>query len=381
MGRALETTCSNRAENSRLDTRRTTFVLLESRLTAAHHTLAKKPLTSREYEVVPRFIAFLEKNIVLATLALLSAVTVSTKAQLDAALQRARGGDVIQLARGQYGDLVLNGRQFDRVVTLQSANPLTPASFSTVKLLKVNNVALKNLEITRARGKDPYYTKMVQVSDSTNVSLTGGFVHGTANGSWVDDMSGMYVRNSKNIRINGVSFHDLAIALIVEDSSNFRIENNFFSYISVDSMEIPGTRDGVITENSMFLFNPAPTAHPDGIQCWTAGKTTGCKNITISYNKFFGAPGREFQGVFFGDEANVGGYDNIQIVGNVMSSLMWHAISVAGVDKALTIRNNTITAGPTYRSWIRTSGPATLSGNVAPTYSIAGKSGVPAGNR
>ena len=317
----------------------------------------------------------------IATLAMLSAITVSTKAQLDAAIARARGGEVIQLAKGNYGKVGIGGRKFSSTVTLQSANAAAPATFSTLQLGNVRNITFKDIEITRARGNDPVWAKMVEIYDSANVSFVGGYVHGPANGNWQDDMYGIYARYSSNVRISGVAFHDLSVALTLEDSDGYTVENSFFSYISRDAMNIPGTRSGRIDNNAMFLFNTAPDAHPDGIQCWTSGKKTGCKNMQITNNKFFGAPGHEYQGIFFGDEANVGGFDNIQITGNVMTNLMWHAIYIGGTGRGVTIRNNTVTAGPTYRSWIRTVGAAVLSGNVAPMYVIAGKEGVPAGNR
>lgn len=317
----------------------------------------------------------------IATLAMLSAVTVSTKAQLDAAIARARGGEVIQVAKGNYGVLTVPARQFSQTVTIQSANAAAPATFTKLQMQKVRNVAFKDLEVTRARGSDPEWSKLVDISDSANVSFLGGFVHGPANGAWEDDMYGMVVRRSANVRVQGVSFHDVSVALTVADTTGFTIESNFFSYISVDSIDIPGTQNGRIADNSMFLYVTAPGAHPDGIQCWTAGQKRGCNNLQIVNNKFYGTPGHEFQGIFFGDEAKVGGYENIQITGNVMTNLMWHAICVDGKGKGVTIRNNTVTANATYRSWIRTEGPATLSGNVAPTYIIAGKQGVPAGNR
>lgn len=317
----------------------------------------------------------------IATLAMLSAITVSTKAQLDAAIARARGGEVIQLAKGNYGKVSIKGRKFGSIVTLQSVNAATPATISTLVVRDARNITFKDLEITRARGIDPVWAKMVEMYDIANISFVGGFVHGPANGTWQDDMYGIYARNASNLKINGVSFHDVSVALTIEDSDSYTVQNSFFSFISRDAMNVPGTRSGRIDNNSMFLFNTAPLAHPDGIQCWTTGKKSGCKNMQITNNKFFGSPGHEFQGVFLGDEAKVGGYDNIQIIGNVMTNLMWNAIYVGGNGSGIAIRNNTLTAGPNYRSWIYTFGPATLSGNVAPDYVIAQKRGIPAGNR
>jgi hypothetical protein len=317
---------------------------------------------------------------VIATLAMLAAISVSTKEQLTTAIAQARAGDVIQLAKANYGAVTISGRSFSSTVTIKSASASAPATLSGLQLKNVSNLTFQDIEFTRERGTDPYWTKMVTAESATNLSFIGGFVHGPANADWQDDMYGMYIHNSTGIRISGVTFHDLRVALMIEDSTTFRIEKSFFSYLSADAMDIPGTNGGIIANNSIFTFDLMPGAHPDGIQCWTAGKTTGCKNLQITSNTFTGTVGNEFQGIFFGDEAGVNGYDNIQIVGNVFKNLLWHAICIAGQDTGLTIKNNNVTAGPNYRSWIRTAGPATVLGNVAPTYVIANKLGVPDGN-
>lgn len=317
----------------------------------------------------------------IATLAMLSAITVNTKAQLDAAINRARGGEVIRLGRANYGTVVIQNRSFTSPVVIKSAYPAAPALFSELRVRNVRNVTFNDIEVTRIRGTDPDWAKMIDINGGSNITFTGGFVHGPANNLWQDDMYGMYIRNVTNLKVSGVTFHDLRVALVVEDSSSFNIENNMFTHLSRDAMEIPGTRDGRIYNNSMALFGVKPGDHPDGIQCWTAGKTSGCRNIQIVMNRFIGSPGNEFQGIFFGDEAKVGGYDGVQIIGNTFANVMWHGINIAGPGTGIVIRNNILTAGPNYRPWIRTLGPATLSGNSAPTYVINGKEGAPSGNQ
>ncbi|WP_236704423.1 right-handed parallel beta-helix repeat-containing protein [Sphingomonas sp. HT-1] len=317
----------------------------------------------------------------IATLAMLSAITVNTKAQLDAAIANARGGEVIRLQRANYDTVVIRDRTFSSPIVIQSAYPNAPAMFKNLRVRNVRNVTFNNIEFTRIRGTDPDWAKMVDVNGGANITFNGGFVHGPANGMWQDDMYGIHVRNVTNLRVSGITFHDLRVALVVEDSTNFTIENNVFSHLSRDAMEIPGTRNGRIHNNSMSMFTLKPGDHPDGIQCWTAGKTTGCKNIQITMNRLIASPGNEFQGIFFGDEAKVGGYDNLQIIGNTFVNVMWHGINIEGPGTGVVIRNNSLSAGPNYRPWIRTVGPATLSGNIAPMYIIAGKQETPPGNK
>ncbi len=317
----------------------------------------------------------------ITALAMLTTVTVSTPAQLDAAIGRARAGDVIRLQRANYGKVGIRDRAFSSPVLIKSAYPSAPAKISELKMRDVSNITFEDIEFTRIRGTDPDWAKMVEINGASNITFNRGFVHGPVNALWQDDMYGMYLRNITNLRVNGVTFHDLRVALVVEDTSNFNIENNVFTHLSRDAIEIPGSRHGRIYNNSMALFTLKPGDHPDGIQCWTAGKTKGCNNIQIVMNRFIGSPGNEFQGIFFGDEAKVGGYDALQIVGNTFVNVMWHGINIEGHGTGIAIRNNTITAGPNYRSWIRTIGPAAVSGNIAPAYLIENRHGTPAGNQ
>ena len=317
----------------------------------------------------------------IASMVLMSAVTVSDLSGLNAAVQRAKGGDEIILAPGDYGMVQFVNAAFDKPVTIRSQDPRHPARFARLRMLNPRNIIFSDIEITRVRGAEPEWAKLAEITGGSDVTIRGGSVHGSLNGSPRDDLSGIFARKTTRFRVSGVTFKELSVALIIEDSNDFTVERSNFSYLGVDSMEIPVANGAHIIGNRFSDYRPNPGAHPDAIQCWTVRKPAGCHDVLISHNVFQGAPGYEFQGVFFGDEAKVGGFDRIEISDNIFSGLMWHAIYIGGAGEGIKITNNTIQAGPTMRSWIRTVGPAQLSGNVAPTYAIAGGNTVPRGNR
>lgn len=315
-----------------------------------------------------------------AIFAMAAAYPVTTREQLVAAVTKAKGGDVIVLAEGDYGLLQFNNAQFETDVTIRSKDPERPARIAGLRMQGPRNVVFEDIEFTRARGNDPAWAKIIEVNGGYNFTIRGGFVHGALNGSPADDINGILLRNIQRVTVAGVTFRELNNALIVGDSTDVVIDGNSFSYMAADGIDIPGVNRAKITNNHFYEFRTVDGAHPDAIQCWTRNEASACKNISIRHNNFDGAPGHEFQGVFFGDEAKIGGYDNIEIADNVFTGTMWHAVYL-GAGSNIVIKNNVITAGPTMKPWIRTESPATLIGNTAPTYVIGGVQKPPKGNK
>lgn len=316
----------------------------------------------------------------LAALALMSTVTVTTPAALTAAIAKAHGGDVIVLAPGDYQAQRFIDTAYSAPVIFRSADPKRPASISKLNMKDARNVTFQDIEFTRNRGNEAWWDGIIRIQGGANITFRGGSVHGSLNNFAGDDFMGISVKETDGLKVLGVTFKQLNIALAIDNGTNFVVQGNSFSELSLDSMEIAGSRDGLIEKNHYFNYQPAPGAHTDAIQCWTRKKKNACKNITIRDNWFDSAPGQEFQGVFFADEDKIGGYDHIHIINNRFNNTAWHAIYI-GPGSDIVIQDNTISASAKIRPWIKTETPAVVTGNTAPTYLIAGKKGVPRGNR
>ncbi len=65
-------------------------------------------------------------------------------AELSAALKNAQGGDIFELASGNYGALTL-ATAFRKPVTLRSADPKAPACFTEMSLNGAENVTLDGI--------------------------------------------------------------------------------------------------------------------------------------------------------------------------------------------------------------------------------------------
>jgi len=314
-----------------------------------------------------------------ALLLAITSLTVGTNAELTLALKNAKGGERIALLPGNYGQIVLQNRTWWNAVTIESADPQRPAAIARFVTQNTTGMTLNNIEFTRLRGSEPEYNKIIDISNSAYIRFNGGSVHGSLNKDPSDDLQGMIIRGSNGFAVTNMAFTDLYIGLTCDDCTNFSIQGNTFTFIGSDGIDIPGARGGKIQLNTFRDFRPLPGVHPDGIQCWTTRKPSGCKDVLIFRNTFQGDPGHEFQGIMFGDEDGVGGYDRIRIELNTFSQTMWNAVNLArGAEQV--ILNNRITAGPNFKPWFRTVSPVTISGNSAPDYLVEGKRGVPVGN-
>ncbi|WP_010546189.1 right-handed parallel beta-helix repeat-containing protein [Sphingomonas elodea] len=305
---------------------------------------------------------------------------VGSDVQLAAALKVAKGGERIMLRPGNYGLVVVQNRTWPKPVTIESADPARPATISRFLAVNTTGMTLRNLEFTRSLGAERVWAKIAEITGGADIRFEGGSFHGSLDGDPSNDMQGLSARGTKNLVVSGMKFQDLNLGFICDDCSDLVVRNSVFSFLATDAMNIPGARGATITDNFFHDFRPIPGAHPDGIQCWTLRKISGCKDVAITGNTFRGDPGHEFQGVFFGDEAKVGGYDRILIANNSFVCTLWHAVNIS-LGSDIQIIDNEIVAGPNYKPWFRTNGPARVIGNIAPAYVIENRQGVPAGNR
>ncbi|WP_313534414.1 right-handed parallel beta-helix repeat-containing protein [Sphingomonas sp.] len=307
--------------------------------------------------------------------------TVTTPAELAAALRSAAPGGIVALAPGHWPDIAIAGASYVAPVTITNADPANPAIIRRLVVKGSRNLTFLNLAIHRVRGAgDAAWLRMAEISDSSDIAFIGGTVNGSLDGDATNDMSGIYMRNVQRPSVTGMALRELNVALTLEDCADATVQGNDFSFISGDAIDIPGLRGGRIVGNRFRQFRPGPGSHPDAIQCWTRGKSSGCKDVAIIGNTFEGDPGFEFQGVFFGDEAGVSGYDRIRIEANTLSGTMWNAIYIGGAGVDQVIRFNRIARGAKITPWIRTAAQAIVEGNFAPSYQLQGKATVPVGN-
>lgn len=312
-----------------------------------------------------------------------AAISVATPAALQSALKTARPGDVIQLAPGNYGSVVINDARYAAKVTIRSADPKRRALLTRLTINNPRNLALSGLEVSYVpKPGEGNAQVMIRINNGSGITLDNLYVHGLIDGDVSKDLNGLSAFNVEGLSVTNSRFQQVNAGIKVERGRNVVIDHNDIGFIGSDAIEIPGANGITISWNRIHDFRTNPGVHPDGVQCWTTRQASGCKNVRILKNQIIGSPGHEPQGVFFGDEDRVGGYENIEISGNRFVMTMWHAINIYSGPKNVTIRANEVIAGPNFTPWIRVDAPAVVEGNSAPAYFInSNKSMRPAGNR
>ncbi|SFK44938.1 Right handed beta helix region [Sphingomonas sp. NFR04] len=310
-------------------------------------------------------------------------VPVATPAQLQAAWKVAKPGDTILLAPGNYGGAGINDAQYDGTVTVKSADPKRPAVFTRITLNSARNITLSGLEFAYVPAPGEANSQsMIRINNGSGIVLDGIYVHGVIDGDVSRDVNGVTAVGTDGLTVSNSRFVEINAGIKTDTSRNVVIRGNDIGFIGADAIEIPGSNGVTIAWNTIHDWRTNANVHPDGVQCWTTRQPSGCKNVRIFRNEFIGSPGHEPQGIFFGDEDKVGGYENIEITGNRFVCTMWHAIKLYSAPRNVVIRFNEVVAGPNFTPWIAVDGPASIEGNVAPTFLInnAKVPMLPAGN-
>ena len=299
------------------------------------------------------------------------ATSVNSAEDLWAALQTAKAGTVIELAPGNYGHLGINARwnhhwgSFDGEVTIRSADPNKPATFSSISMLDVDNLTIDGVVVDYETpkgltAKQIEEDKAVQVRDSTNITFRNSVFEGDV----LDNPSsprdglptglGLSIRSSENVVIEDNEFLNWRTAGSFLTSSNVVVSGNDVHTIRVDGFTFVAVEGFVIEENHLhdFVTNEGLRDHRDMIQFWSAGRTTPSTDVEIRGNFLNSGDGAETQSIFMRNEVVDRGeagremfYRNVVIENNTIYNGHLHGITVGETD-GLTIVNNTLLHNP-----------------------------------
>lgn len=296
---------------------------------------------------------------------------VSNQTQLDAAILKVKGGDIVVLAAGNYSSLGLVNKPFTSAVTFTSASAATPANIAYAKAINSSNVVFQNVNIGRAvtPGVDTEWSNMAQVENSTNVTFNNVKFYTTG----ADDKylgRGLFVRGGSNVTVKNSDFSHLAVGMATMSMSNITIVSNKFHDIRIDGAEFTAITGGLVDSNSFRDFRSSPTAHPDAIQIWTSGTNKPTTDLTISNNIILPGTGGGGQGIFIQDEVGTAPHQRITIRNNLLldAGNYYNGITVRG-GRDIRVENNTSISptGDTKNFWIRLDNVvgAVVKGNLA----------------
>lgn len=279
----------------------------------------------------------------------MATINVSSNAALSTALKAAKAGDTILLSGGSYALTASNLKFTTADVTIASADPGRPAVLTRLEIVDSAGITVRDLDLNAlpSGGNNPF-----KIYRSQDIHLENLDIHGTEDNNPAQDVSGLLIRESRDVSVKGSEFHDLADAIAHIDSQNVTISGNEFHHLKYDGVRGGGTSDLTISGNLFRDFFPAAGDHPDAIQLWTTNTTASARNIVISDNAFIRGDGTAVQGIFIRDQVGTLPYQNVVITGNVIAGGMYHGISISHADNVV-IDDNIVQGFPEMKSWIR----------------------------
>ncbi|NVO25220.1 right-handed parallel beta-helix repeat-containing protein [Donghicola mangrovi] len=294
-------------------------------------------------------------------------IQVTGREQLLSALTAAKGGEVISLSPGSYGelDLFTGGPvppSFAQTVTLKSADPSKPAVITGLKLTGAQNLTFQGLifDYTYRPKDDPGQIRPFQVNDSKDVRFNQVVFDGdTARGFSPEDNGfpaglGLSLRNVTRLTLENSEIRNFYRGLVVGEATDTVIRRNDLHDLRSDGMNFVKVTGLLVEANVIRDFHRsfASDDHADMIQFWSMNADYPSTDVTIRRNFLTVGRGDHTQGIFMRNEAvdaQHGGpsmfYRDVVIEENLIMNNHFHGITVGEVD-GLTIRQNTLIRVP-----------------------------------
>lgn len=204
------------------------------------------------------------------------ALAAATPATLPAVLARAKGGERIVLAPGDYGIVTIARRRFSPPLTVE--------------------------------GRDARMTLVMR--NAGGVRWQGVQFGPTATGYAAS------VRQSRDVQFTNVRFIDSPRGLVIDRSTDVVVSRARFSGMTIDGVDIASSQRITIADSVCTGFNTGEL-HPDCIQAWSRPATGITADIRILRNR---VSGTRMQGIYFGNivrnGVDDGGFDRVTIAGN-----------------------------------------------------------------
>ena len=275
-------------------------------------------------------------------------INVSNSTELNEAISTGTsGGEIIQLAPGDYGDLTISN--ISKASTVRIVGAASGGSrFQTVTVFNSENWHLESLLVDGSIGTSQ---RLVDIN-SNNVAMSDSIVrYATSSDSWSAQdwlntaFDGIFLRgNNITIADNSIYNVDHAIQSLADNAT---ISNNLIEDFRGDGIRALGD-DSIYENNTIRNCVDVDDNHDDGIQSWSVGNdgnvgTGFVSNVIIRGNLIVDGdePNRNFQCNMHGLGLFDGTFRNWTVENNVIIVNHWHGVSFFGSQDVL-VTNNTI---------------------------------------
>jgi parallel beta-helix repeat protein len=277
-------------------------------------------------------------------------IVVSNATELQNAINNVQGGDTISLMSGNYGDIIISGKNNSSYVLIRTYTGES-AVFSSIDIHNSTYWHLAGIDVK------PRYTSGANGTEAVN--LDGSYL--TIENciiNYSDDFSGWtesdwLARAGNGIIMDGTNLQILNNIItvvdhgIVCDASISIVSRNLIANFRGDG--IRGLADNVIYEyNTIKNSYNVDDNHDDGFQSWSYGSggvgTGVVKNVVLRGNTIinFEDPNQPHKGELQGVGLFDGMFENWIVENNLVITNHWHGISFYGAINCKIINNTVV---------------------------------------
>lgn len=281
--------------------------------------------------------------------------SVSTAAELAAAIQAAEGGDRIELAAGNYGELNLTSQHFTgEGVTIVSADPDNVAVFDKITLYRCENMHFDSIEIDFEPTGNTGYQVGFRAAEGTDISISNSLIHGgfdESRESPYDEAPvgiGVQIQRVDNVVVDNNEIYDFHAGVGVAYVDGLEVTDNHIHDMRTSPLAGGGVSNVEVSGNHFESSHPIDLGgtgdHGDMIHFYPLTNQVGpMENIYIRDNFFEQGTGEDaILGIYIDDAGGGGsglGYTNVVIDNNVLHNGDAQGLRVENVD-GLTVTNN-----------------------------------------
>jgi hypothetical protein len=304
-----------------------------------------------------------------------AAVLNATPDTFENVVGRARGGDTVVLAAGQYDTPRIAKRHFDPPVKIDA---------SRARIVGLTIVDSDGFEFeggtfllpppgTNPKTGNPSYgsafrTDSVDRLTVRHATFIGPGKKGDGGAVVYGEGYGFFVNGGRDINLESATMTGFKSSAVINRVDGFHVSDITFTWMRSDGLDIAESRHGLVEGVTCHDTLIRDAEHPDCIQMWSRPTSPPTADILIRRTKAVG----NTQGItgfnHVRDGVDDGGFDRITIEDNDVNVSYPHGISIVSARDSVIRRNRVQTFGNgRYHATIHATGVRTCGNVVEPS--------------
>jgi len=216
-------------------------------------------------------------------------------------------------------ELTLTDQHFDPPKTITG-------SYGAVHLQRCSGIILE-IELRHER-INVEHERPFTIDECDNIAVQNSDIASDDDSDHSDDVYGLYVTNSTNIKLLDSELHDLVRAAVFRGVNGLEVVGNLAHTIRSDAFDFIGVKRVKINDNQFQDFNPIAGDHADAIQFWLTETYPVSEDVEIAGNTILIGDGSPYQCIFIETKNPAFTFRRFRIARNVMYNGSGHGITI-----------------------------------------------------